>query len=86
MCVLNFDPQAARGISDLEDLLRLEREKEKDVVVDKEASGVSFLILCVQCLEVLFPFQTEEDISSLTPYKTDLEYLDDHFQVGNMQE
>ena len=34
-------------------------------------------------LEAVFPFQTEEDISSLTPYKTDLEYLDDHFQVGS---
>lgn len=29
----------------------------------------------------MFSTQVEEDSSSLTPYKNDLEYLDDHFQV-----
>ncbi len=52
MRALKFDPQAAHGIGDLEDLLRVEREKEKDVVVDKDASVVSLshtTCLCIQC-------------------------------------
>lgn len=46
--------------------MRFEREREKDK--KKEYTEPS-------------PDDTEGDSDKLTPYKTDLEYLDDHFQV-----
>lgn len=52
---------------DLDELLRKEREREKEEQKDK--SG-------------LLETDTEGDSDRLTPYKTDLEYLDDHFQVS----
>ena len=51
---------------DLDEILRKERAREKELKDITEPPEV---------------METEGDSDKLTPYKTDLEYLDDHFQV-----
>ena len=51
---------------DLDEILRKERAREKELKDVPEPPEVT---------------ETEGDSDKLTPYKTDLEYLDDHFQV-----
>ena len=54
------------AILDLDEVLRIEREREKIEKKDLTETVVD---------------DVEVDSDRLTPYKTDLEYLDDHFQV-----
>ena len=55
-------------VMDLDELLRNERKREKDELKDIPEPP-----------EVVEP---ETDPDKLSPYKNDLEYLDDHFQVS----
>lgn len=55
-------------VLDLDELLRTERKREKEELKDIPEPP-----------EVTEP---ETDSDKLSPYKNDLEYLDDHFQVS----
>lgn len=83
-------------IADLDILLRKEREREKKrKVEDPQADEVGYIInfhllkvfsskFCSEMtwsLQLLQGDEVEDDPDKLKPYKTDLEYLDDHFQV-----
>ena len=64
--VVEDNKQDEMAILDLDEVLRIEREREKIEKKDLTETVVD---------------DAEVDSDRLTPYKTDLEYLDDHFQV-----
>lgn len=80
-----LEREEKKEITDLAMLLRSEREKEQKGQVsapEPSVSNYAFAYLNLVYSNCYFCCQDEpEDSDKITAYKSELEYLDDHFQV-----